>query len=262
MSSKRLLLSTLAIILCAPQTYAGQPLETESARILPAGTFEFEAGLERQTSKLGTETAIPIALEYGISSRFGLLIEPVLFTAIHDNGSPTQSGLGDLEATLTALLLEEREHFPALAFAAEIKIPTAKQLRIGTGRTDYSAFLIATKRTGASNIHLNLGYTLVGQPAGANASNVVSVAIAEELHVTRTFELVGEVFGSTSALQEAADQAAASGENPLTPELGAGEFVGAIGVRFKPGGGPSYSLGVSLDSNNAVLIHPGIGFLW
>lgn len=46
---------------------AGQPLETESARLMKPGTFKIEEGFERQTSAAGTELATPFAVEAGLT---------------------------------------------------------------------------------------------------------------------------------------------------------------------------------------------------
>ena len=40
---------------------AGQPLETETARLIPAHRFEVESGFEMQSSSFGHETAVPLA---------------------------------------------------------------------------------------------------------------------------------------------------------------------------------------------------------
>ena len=51
-------------------------------------------------------------------------------------------------------------------------------------------------------------------------------------------------------------------ESPTTPELGGGELVGQLGVRLHAARHLTYALGVSVDSNAAVLVHPGITLAW
>ena len=46
---------------------AQQPLETETARPPKAGSVELQMAFEYQTSKEGTERAVPFAFEYGRS---------------------------------------------------------------------------------------------------------------------------------------------------------------------------------------------------
>ena len=242
--------------------WAGQPLETESARMLGRGVFELEGGVEHQRSSAGLETAVPFAIEYGLTGRLQLLAEPVLYTAIHDAGMATRTGIGDLEVTLTSLLSSERSGLPGIAVAGELKIPTARDARIGSGKADYTAYLIASRRAGAWDTHAHLGYTLIGRPRGAQVNNVVSFALAEELHLNPRIEAVAEITGSTAALRESAGQPAAGNESAVTPEIGGTEVVGTLGARYHVTGATAYSLGLSIDNNGAVLVHPGITLKW
>src|SRR5712671_3159528 len=127
----------LIFLFSAPILNASQPLETETARLARAGTFEADATVEYQTSPDGTETAVPFAIEYGITDRWELLVEPVFFTAIKPKMGKNSTGPGDTEVTLTALVSQEKVTVPAVAFAAEVKFPTATDRFIGTGKADY-----------------------------------------------------------------------------------------------------------------------------
>ena len=248
-----------ACLLVVGAAQAGQPLETESARLMKRATFKVEGGFERQTSAAGTEFATPFAFEASLTDRLELTIEPVAYTAIRDKGTRRQVGQGDLEVTLTSLLRDERGGLPALALAAEVKLPTARNNRIGTGKTDYSLSLLASKHARAWDTHANVGYTIIGKPAGVVANNTMSFAVAEELRVSPGFVVVGEVFGSTAAVGESgAEGAAPSAESQLTPELSGGEIVAALGLQMHAARGMTYSVGLSIDGNRAVLVHPGI----
>jgi hypothetical protein len=252
----------LAIISAPAAAFAGQPLETESTRLLRPGSFEVEVGFEHQRSGDGTESAVPLAVEYGVSSRLELLVEPVVYNRIHDKGARSQTGIGDVEATATSLLLREKRGLPSVALAGEVKIPTAKNTRIGSGETDYSLYLIGGKRLGRWDTQVNVGYTLVGAPPGTSVQNVETFAVSEEFHWKERWELVGEVFGNTAALEGGEPGTTGSTESALTPEIGGAETVGALGVRYLDGGGLIYTLGVSYDNNAAFLIHPGITLRW
>ncbi len=240
----------------------GQPLETESARLLTRGAFEIESGLERQSSSQGSEVALPFAIGYGVSDRVELLVEPVPFNSIHDKGVPSQHGVGDVEATVTGILFPERAHSPAIAIAGELKVPTARNSRIGSGKADYTVYAIGSKRIGRWDTHLNIGYTLIGRPAGVQVNNVQSFGVAEEFHASPRVEVVGEVFGSTAALGEGGSEASAGAESQLTPEIGGAELVGSVGARYHPSGPLTYSLGISYDNNSALLLHPGVSLRW
>ncbi len=254
------IVAVISVLLLTGPAFGGQPMETESTRLLGARQFEIETGFEHQRATAGTETALPMAVGYGITDRLELLVEPVLLDRVHDTGIPGVGGIGDLEATLTRQLYGDKASRSGFAVAGEVKIPTARNRRIGSGKTDFTLWSIASHQAGRWDTHLNLGYTLVGRPAGVTVNNVVNYGAAEEYRLSPKWEVLGEVFGNTSALAETADPTTGAGESALTPEIGGAETVGAVGVRFYAPHGLTYSLGVSYDSKQAVLVHPGLSF--
>ena len=104
-------LGWLASLCVALPTRASQPLETETARLPEAGALEFESTVECQTSSDGQELAIPLALTYGITDRLEFLVEPVLYTRIMPDQGSTETGIGDVETTLTWRLNNETERY-------------------------------------------------------------------------------------------------------------------------------------------------------
>ena len=236
-----------------------QALETETARFLHKGSYELGSAFEFQTSKEGVERAVPLALEYGVTDRLSMLVEPVAYTAIRPKRTARATGPGDLEVTAFYLVRETAVRAPALAVAAEVKLPTARERLIGTGQTDYAVYAIASQRAGRFDSHANLGYNINGQPPGVQLVNTVSGALATEFHVTDTVELFGEVLGTTSSAGER------GGDNPSSPsarapEAAGGELVGTAGVGVSPLPHLLLSLGMSYDNNHAVLLRPGVAW--
>ena len=107
MSPRSFAATVLLFLTSSGSAHAGAPLETETARMPPKGTFETEASLEVQTSSDGHEFASPIAFEYSLTDRVTFLAEPVPITTIRPKVGPRASGLGDLELTLTGLVVSE-----------------------------------------------------------------------------------------------------------------------------------------------------------
>ncbi|MEA2165897.1 MAG: hypothetical protein QOK37_4024 [Thermoanaerobaculia bacterium] len=245
------------LLVVAGSVQASQPLETETARLLPAGVFKFELTGEYQTSSDGTERSVPLVFEYGLTPRTEIAVEPVFATSIRSKSGSAANGPGDLEVTLTHLLLPEGSSTPAFALAGEIKLPTAKNRQIGTGKTDLTAWAIASKRFGRVDIHGNLGYTIIGKPAGAQLKNIISYAAAGEMHVSPRFDIVGELIGNTSSTGESADGTSGSG-TVISSEAPGGETSVMAGVRWHLRPDVFVSIGVSYDNNHALLIRPGI----
>ncbi|HWS72637.1 MAG TPA: transporter, partial [Thermoanaerobaculia bacterium] len=198
----------------------------------------------------------PLVFEYAFTNRTELTVEPVFGTSIRPKHSPSASGAGDVELTLTHLFVPEAGAVPAFAGALEVKLPTAKNRLIGTGKTDFTAWAIASKRLGNLDLHANLGYTVVGKPAGTNLSNIVDYAIAEEYHLSPRVDVVGEVLGNTSSLGENGNEG--GGATGIPAEAAGAEKSLMVGMRYKWSPALAFSIGVSYDNNHALLIRPGI----
>ncbi|HYQ88684.1 MAG TPA: hypothetical protein VEU09_03545 [Candidatus Binatia bacterium] len=246
--------SLAAVLVLAPWARAAQPLETETARTPRAHEIQIDATFERQTSEAGREIAAPLAVEYGLTDRIELLLEPVFYTSIRPAAGPGATGMGDLEATLTAVVRAETQHTPALAAAFEVKIPTTQDPVIGTGETDYTGYLIASRRVGPVDAHLNFGYSVLGRPPGVALNNIFTYAGAAEWTLTKRLDLVGEMIRTTAALPEGGSE----GESGVAQEVGGAETVGMIGARLHTSDGITFALGVSYDNNQAWLVRPGV----
>jgi len=235
-------------------------IETETARVLEPGHFEFGAAGEFQTSPNGLEYALPMAVEFGVFHHLELLIEPVPFTSIRPKGGGSATGVGDLETTLTYLVVEEKKYVPALALAGEVKIPTARNSQIGSGEYDYRIYAVASKRLGNVDLHMNLGYNITGAPPGVETQNPFDVEVAVEWFVHPRFDLFAEVtyVGSSSpAGGEGALPGVAIGEAGNTPEIAANELVGSVGIRGHVNRHLDIFGSFSYDNNNAKLFRTG-----
>jgi hypothetical protein len=254
-----LLLGLLAVSIPLGALRAQQPLETETARPPLSGSVELQTTFEYQTSKDGTEAAIPFAAEYGITDRLSVMTEPVFYTAIHPKTGNPVRGVGDLEATLSYLAVHERRRLPALAVAGELKVPTARNILIGSREEDYTLYLIASKRAGRFDTHGNIGYTFVGKPEGANLTNIVVWAVAEEFFLSRNWVLLGEVLGNTGSTP-GGEGTTLGNLAGVVPEAPAGELVGMVGFRRRIRDHLFFTFGVNYDNNGAVLFRPGLTF--
>jgi hypothetical protein len=246
----------VAGLLIPPATLSAQMLETETARLIPRGVVETGAAFEYQTSSTGKEMAVPTLLGFGLTDKFELMLEPVLYTSIRPNTGAKATGVGDLEATVTFRFSEERMNRPAFAFAAEAKAPTAHNKQIGTGKADFTGYLIASKRLGAVDTHANIGYTIVGSPVGAHLRNTWNAALAAVIQMKPHTGFFAEVLGVTAAAPDGEN-----GDLILTspiPEAAGAELVGTIGISHTFGRSALIYGGWSYDNNSASQLRMGM----
>ena len=194
------MIAGVMLMVVTPSLFAGQPLETETARLLGAKVLEMQSVFEFQTAKDGNEFALPLAFEYGITDRLQILVEPVLFSSIRPDGGDSTTGIGDTEATVMYKIADESTFMPALAIATEVKFATASNNRIGSGKTDYTPFIIASKRMDRWDLHANCDYSIIGEPNGVSAENTFNYAVAAEYYASKKWRFVAEVIGNTSVL--------------------------------------------------------------
>ncbi len=257
---EKIILAAILLNALLPNKLFAQVLETEESKPLLPRQFELGTGLEFQTSKEGTEAALPLAIEFGLSKKFTLLVEPVGFTSILPKKGPHAKGIGDLEVTLFYQIVSEKTVLPSISISGEVKVPTAKNNLIGTGKIDYTPFLILSKTTGKFYTSMNLSYTFLGKPADVVVNDLFNYALGTIFTCSQKSILFAEVYGNTSAIgaAETPEGTIVTNPNVNMQELSGGETVGAIGYGFYLKKEFLISLGISYDNNNAVLFRPGI----
>jgi hypothetical protein len=252
MSSRILALTFCVVGFGVARPAFAQEVETETARTPRQGVVKAGGGFEYQVSSDGTEAALPLIIEGGLTDRLELVVEPVAFTRIHPKVGANAAGIGDLEITLVGLALHERELLPAVAFGAEVKLPTAGNAAIGTGKTDVAGYLILSKGFGHLDVHVNGSYTVVGKPDNVmTVDSIFGFAVAAKYFVGK-LDLFGEVYGNTAASGEG------EGSTGGAAELAQGELVGAVGAGYQIADTVLVHVGISLDNNAAVMFHPGL----
>ena len=89
--------------------------------------------------------------------------------------------------------------------------------------------------------------------------NFVNFALAEEYFVNPKFALLGEILVNSGSSPEATT-GTTTPPPTVTPEISSGEIVGMGGFRYRIRERMFFTLGVSYDNNQAVLIRPGLTF--
>ena len=242
-----------AMALTSGTAQAGQPFETESARLPEKGHGNVQIVAEYLTSSEEKANAFPVVLEYGVTDRLRLKIEPTLFASVRPKGAAHGNGFGVTEVILTYLVAEENGGRPALALAGELVIPTNKNPLLGSGSTDFRIFGILSKQVGNVDIHSNVGFTKAGRFQGTKNPNAIDYSLAAEVKLHPKWSLTTEVTGETL-----------TGGGPVTPttvgETSGTTITGMIGFIHRPSKHFEWALATTYDTNSAFLIKTGFTF--
>lgn len=244
-------LTCVAILSLATHASA-QLIETETARVLPAGVWEIGAAFEPQTSSDGTEKALPLMVTWGITGKLELMVEPVAYTSIRPKTGPSGVGAGDIEITVTYVFKPEGA-LPALALAGEAKVPTARNRLIGTGQSDYAMYLTESKRFGRLDTHAHASYTFVGQPPAVQLGNIFGYGVAGILRTWKRVDIFGELLGNSASTPGGEG----SGMTPVVQEAAGGEVVVTGGAAFRPRPWMTLYVSESRDNIGALLLRTG-----
>ena len=234
--------------------YASRPfLATEKSEPIERGTSRLEMGYEyARFSDSDHRQTVLIEMTHGLINNMDFEVEvPTVFAK---QVGDSQAGLGDLRLKSKVRFLKGREANPlSLSGQLVIKFPTCdedkKPIRdlnsTCTGEVDVGLVGIASKSFAPVTVHLNLGYTFVGNPPSKPLDDVFLYDLAFEYDTPlRGLSLVTDLMGESNNNLP--------GPNPLAFLYGAVyelvpnlEIDGAFSAGLTEGS-PDYTLTVGL----------------
>lgn len=162
------LLAAACSLLLAPSAHADTAIETETAQIGHQGEIGISNSLEFEKATDGKAMGTLSQVEYGITDRSEILIEPFFQVWEFPDDGPSVHGMGDLELTPSYEFLLEDGWVPALLAAFKLKVPTgSKKLSDSTGKFDYYPYLILGQHLGGWILNANLGVDFITPPKGS-----------------------------------------------------------------------------------------------
>ncbi len=185
------------------------PLATDNARTTPPNRTGLEMGYSIFQPQSGEQKQLLFTVKRGLSGNLELGTDlPVSLS--------TPTGLQDVSLNLKFRLLQfSRSEGLTLKFSTKLA-NGSPVMGTGSGLANYGIAAIMTKGFGLLTGHLNLGYTMVGVPAGAASANYSSYSAAlETIFFGEHGELFTEVAGNSSVTPA-----------PLTFTLGARFWLG------------------------------------
>ena len=135
----------------------------------------------------------------------------------------------------------EKPYVPAVVLAFKLKVPTARNRNIGTGKYDYFPYVILGKTYGRWVFNLNFGYNFITSPLKDEPlKNQFIYAFSVERKMTDRRSVFAEVFANSSP---------ATGEN--------GTFSTAIATEYQFTNHFNAFVSVGYDSDGLFNVRPG-----
>jgi hypothetical protein len=182
------------LLFLSSSAFAARPLTTDDACTVEKGQFQFETGFDAtRYENHDREYSPSLTLTYGLLERMDLALgSGYLF--VHPKEGKKENGLSDTELKLKFRPIDEKDWRPAFAVTSTLKIPTASESKgLGSGKTDFGINTILTKNLGDRLfLHLNLGYTFIGE---GHVDNELNYSLAAQFILTKKWALVGEIVG-------------------------------------------------------------------
>ncbi len=189
------LLFILHFALCT-DVHAARPLVTEDAVVAGKGITQLEMGIDyTKAGNRGEGMTLLLSPIHGVAedTEFSLKV-PYIIAKPYDPSKV--DGWGDTSFIMKHLLVAEDEKTPAFLIRMALKLPTGdKDKGLGTGDTNVGFLGALTKDFNPATIHLNIGYTFVGDQNTGRYNNEVNYGIAGEYGIGKKFRVVGEIYG-------------------------------------------------------------------
>ncbi len=240
--SPRTLLATLFIgAALTASLRADLVLETETAELGKKGDMLISTGVQFEREKDGSRTTFTLnQYEVAITDRAELLIEPFFVEWDNPKDGKSFHGMGDLEITPSYMIVLEKPYVPAVVLAFKLKVPTAKNREIGTGKFDYQPYIILGKTYGNWVFNFNLGYDFVTSTGGEKLSNQFIYDLSVERKITENWSVFAEIFANTK---------------PTVGEKGT--FSGAVATEYHFTKHLNAFVSVGYDTDGLFNVRPG-----
>ena len=175
-----------------------RPTVSNPAEFQKPGVLQVEFGYNGNfhSSDFKSQADFPMALRFAVNRRILLELDTDSPFTQKDFSNFRQTGAGDTQLGIQAVLQPENKTRPSLALAYYIKLPTASaEKNLGTGRVDHNFIGLFSKKIDKTTIDFNAIYLLAGRTSSNGHASSGQAAFAVTQAITKKFGLQGEISG-------------------------------------------------------------------
>lgn len=178
-----------------------RPTTANPAEFQKAGVLQIEYGYDSnfRASDFHLQQSVPFSLRFAAASNLLLEAEVEALQAEQTvRDGIMEIGAGDTRLGFQVLAVKETEKHPALAFAYNVKIPTASASQmLGTGRYDHRVTALMSKKLGENtDLDINVAYLNVGREDSPRRADGGLAAINLSHEFENKFGFEAEVSGN------------------------------------------------------------------
>jgi hypothetical protein len=194
---KKFFLAAFMMVLTTGSAFAAHPLITDDTGTQGKGKFQVEVNgefaHEDEDGQKADTTEVAAVLSYGALDNLDIILGvPFQLLRVKEDGdTASESGLSDVSIEVKWRFFE-KEKF-SLALKPGLSLPTGDDEKgLGSGKVNFSTFLIATGDFDPLSIHANLGY-LRNENDVDERKNLWHASVGAEYAAMEELTLVGNI---------------------------------------------------------------------
>jgi hypothetical protein len=182
-----------------------RPTIANSAEFQKPGILQIEFGYDGfyHSDEFRSQHSGPLVLRFAATDRVLLEFEMSTFISEKDPSGDRKTSVGDSRAGIQVVAHKESSSTPGVAFAYNIKIPTAsKEKMLGTGKVDHRLVLLLSKKFGNLDVNFNGAYLNVGRQNSEHRVSGAQGALNGNYEFKNNFGLIGEISSQSEDFEQ------------------------------------------------------------
>jgi hypothetical protein len=182
-----------------------RPTIANSAEFQEPGILQVEYGYDGfyRSDNFRSQDSAPLVLRFAAHERLLLEAEIVTVISQEDTTGNRETGFGDSRFGLQVVAAKEGDKTPAVAFAYNIKVPTASSEKgLGTGRTDHRVMILLSKKISGTDVNFNAAYLNIGREFNDRRASGAQAALNGNHEFKNNWGIIGEVSAQSEDFEQ------------------------------------------------------------